>query len=171
MRLAQPRLEADVVLTDPPLEAVAGQQIMASQWGKLGTTSELPLNPNQIAVSVQLGDPQRVAGFVQPGSNVAVFVTVNNVGSNGQQTTRVLLGKAQVVAVGPTTFSTTSTRTASGATNTESLPKAILTLALSQRDAQRLILASESGQLYFGLLSGNTQLNPGVIVNTTNLFG
>ena len=149
-----------------------GQQIMAVQWGTLGTTSELPLKPGQVAVSVKLDDPNRVAGFVQPGSNVAVFATVNPIGGgNASQTTRVLLPTAQVVAVGPTTFATTSTKTASGATNTESLPKAILTLGLGQRDAQRLILASQTGTLYFALLSGNTTLNPGVVVNQLNLFG
>ena len=41
-----------------------------------GTSGALPIPSGKVAMSVQLGDPQRVAGFVKPGSEIAVFVTI-----------------------------------------------------------------------------------------------
>ena len=45
-----------------------GQQIISQQWGTAGQTSGLAIPAGQIALSVQLGDPERVAGFVYIGT-------------------------------------------------------------------------------------------------------
>ena len=50
-----------------------------------------------MAVAVQLDDAQRVAGFVEPGSEVAVFATVDN---DGTTETNLMLPRATVAAVG-----------------------------------------------------------------------
>lgn len=156
-------------------EIFPGEQIIAAKFGDRGSVSALPIPGDKVAISVQLGDPARVAGFVQPGSNVAVFVTMGS----GQQTnnqpaqnfTRVLLPKAEVIAVGPSTFTTTtSSDTSSGQTNTEQVPKAILTLALDQVDTQKLIYASQNGQLYFALLTADSKVAPGGPTTADNLF-
>jgi pilus assembly protein CpaB len=152
----------------------AGEQILQQKFGAPGSTSELPIPGDKLAISIQLSDPARVAGFVQPGSNVAIFVSLQGGpggGAAGGDFTRVLLPKAQVIAVGPTTLTTTtSTNAQTGQANTEQLPKAILTLALSQKDAAKLIFASQKGQLYFGLLTTNSKVDPGVVAGTNNLF-
>lgn len=158
-------------------EIFPGEQIIAAKFGDRGSVSALPIPGDKVAISVQLGDPARVAGFVQPGSNVAVFVTMGG-GNGGQQAanqaaqnfTRVLLPKAEVIAVGPSTFTTTTSSTATGQTNTEQVPNAILTLALDQADAQKLIYASQNGQLYFGLLTADSKVNPGGPTTADNLF-
>ena len=156
-------------------EIFPGEQIIAAKFGDRGSVSALPIPGDKVGLSVQLGDPARVAGFVQPGSNVAVFVTIGS----GQQAnnqpaqnfTRVLLPKAEVIAVGPSTFTTTtSSDTSTGQTNTEQVPKAILTLALDQVDAQKLIYASQNGQLYFALLTADSKVTPGGPITADNLF-
>lgn len=160
-----------------------GEQILAAKFGALGSTSGLTIPSGELAVSVQLTDPARVAGFVQPGSNVAVFASLTPTAQAGQsgpggqspaaqrQVTRVLLPKAQVIAVGPTTTTpTTSTDNTTGQTNTEQLPKAILTLALGQVDAQKLIYASQQGQLYFGLLGADSKVDRTSVTDATTLF-
>jgi pilus assembly protein CpaB len=149
-----------------------GQQILAAQFGASGSTSSLPIPADKIAISVQLNDPARVAGFVQPGSNVAVFLTADSTGTTGLGNfTRMLLSKVQVVAVGPTTTtSQTSTDTQTGQTNTEQISRAILTLALSQQEAQKVIYASNNGSLSFGLLTSNSKVKPDKGVDAHNLF-
>src|SRR3954468_3073929 len=149
-----------------------GQQILDAQFGAQGATSSLPVPADKIAISVQLNDPARVAGFVQPGSNVAIFLTADSTGANGLGNfTRMLLPKVQVVAVGPTTTtSQTSTDSQTGQTNTEQISRAILTLALSQHDAQKVIYSSQNGSLYFGLLTSDSKVKPDQGVDGHNLF-
>jgi pilus assembly protein CpaB len=146
-----------------------GQQIQTQMFGSSGGDQSPLLNvpENQIAISVQLGDPNRVAGFVEPGSEVAVFASVE---SNGEPETRVLLDKADVIAVGATTLVTQTTTTDEGEQTTEEIPRAILTLALSQKDAQRVIFAQEQGPLYFALLPKDSSVKAGPPTNEQNLF-
>lgn len=147
-----------------------GQQIVSALFGAtaaLTTTSDLAIPPGDIAISQQFSDPARVAGFVQPGSHIAIFLTTS-AGSGGGDFTRVLLPNALVVAVGPTTI----TPPANGQqANTEAVPRALLTLALSQVDAQKLVYGAGKGQLYLGLLNDKSKINPGTVTNSGNLFG
>ena len=66
-----------------------GQQIQTQMFGSPASTSALNVPKDQIAISVQLGDPNRVAGFVEPGSEVAVFASLDD--ASGASSTRVLL--------------------------------------------------------------------------------
>jgi Flp pilus assembly protein CpaB len=61
----------------------AGQQILSQMFGAQGSASSLPLPGSKLAISVQLNDPARVAGFVQPGSNVAIFASLTPTGGTG----------------------------------------------------------------------------------------
>ena len=150
-----------------------GQQIVSTLFGATAAadnTSDLAIPQGDIAISYQFADPARVAGFVQPGSHVAVFLTASTAGgsaTNGQDFTRVLLPKALVVAVGPTTIS--PPQDASQA-NLEQLPRAILTLALSQTDAQKLVYGSTKGALYLGLLNDKSDISRGAVTSLNNLF-
>lgn len=143
-----------------------GQQILAQMFGQQSQTSALAIPKDQLAVSVQLGDPNRVAGFVVPGSDVAVFATVTQ---GKSERTQVLLARARVIGVGLTTTTTTTTTTNNGQT-TEEIPRTILTLALSQQDAQRLIFAQSRGELYFGLLSSSSKVTAAGATTSGNLF-
>jgi len=142
-----------------------GQQLLAQQFGATSSvsTSSLPIPKGKLAVSVQLADPARVAGFVQPGSSVAVFASM------GSDQTRLLLSRVQVIAAGPTTL-VSAAGDAAGDENTEELPKALLTLAVSQKEAQKVIYASQNGQLYFGLLTSTSAVAPASGTDDANLF-
>ena len=145
-----------------------GQQILSAMFGTSATASTvtgLALPPGMIAVSVQFGDPQRVAGFVLPGSDVVVFLS----GAIGEipDTTRVLIPRARVVAAGPTTVTPPADPTQA---NVELLPQALLTLAMNQQDATKIIFASTRGTLYLGLLNGASKIAPNPGVNAGSLF-
>lgn len=157
-----------------PLVAVSdifpGEQILVGKFATAGSTSVLPIPPGKAAMSVQLGDPQRVAGFVRPGSKVAVIVTLRIEKQEGRSfsgdLSRVLLPSVDVLAVGPTTLRPQTTEQA----NTEPLPTAILTLAVTQREAQKLALSVERGKLYFMLLTDDSKVGPGQPIHLDNLF-
>ena len=99
---------------------------------------------------------------------MAVFASLDD--ASGASSTRVLLPKADVIAVGATTVITQTTATDTGASTTEEIPRAILTLALSQKDAQRVIFAQDQGPLYFGLLPKDSKVTTGGATNSQNLF-
>ena len=164
-----------------------GEQILLDKFGAAGTTEALPLPDGTIAVSVQLSDPARVAGFVAPGSHVAVFATVDRpstatpapratatqpatTGASDAKLTAVLLPKAEVVAVGATTVVPVKTTDSSGTEQTEPIPKTILTLALTPGDAQRLVFASQQGELYFGLTTDKSGVTTAPGTTLDNLF-
>lgn len=164
-----------------------GQQIIGQQWGATQQTSGLALPAGTIALSVQLGDPERVAGFVSPGSTVSFFAQPSN---GATDSVRTLLTHIQVIAVGPSTVVSRTTVATTGATgsgtngsanasgNTEQIPTAILTVAVTQAQAEKIIYASGKvsgatySALWFGLedkFSKVTPNDPGI--GAKNLFG
>jgi pilus assembly protein CpaB len=121
-----------------------------------------------MAISVNLTDPDRVAGNIQNGSQVAIFVTgtLTAPGATGAaaggQSTRLLLANVTVLNVGSPQPPTTSTKTEEdGTQTTEQLPRTLLTLAVDQEEAQKVILASKALNLTFGLLNDKSQVKPG----------
>jgi pilus assembly protein CpaB len=147
------------------------EQITSSKFGAAGEQDTLTMPPGTFAISVQLTDTGRVAGFVSPGSEVALFFN-GPVSSRGEDGTRLLLPKVQVIAVAQTTVTTaTTTDTEGGATTTESLPRTLFTLAVDQEDAEKVLFASTHGELSFGLLNDRSKVRPTVGVSQQNLFG
>jgi pilus assembly protein CpaB len=153
-----------------------GQQIIGQQWGTVQQTSGLALPPGTVAMSVQLGDPERVAGFVQPGSTITILAQPADGAVNP---VRTLLVHIPVIAVGPSTVvsKTSSTTTGSGG-NTEQIPTAILTLAVTQEQAEKIVYSSGKvnnalyNALWFGLEDKNSKFTPSDPgIGAKNLFG
>jgi pilus assembly protein CpaB len=158
--------------TDPIKDQVVvttifpGQQLITGMFGATAATNaSIAIPPGQIAASFSFGDPQRVAGFVQPGSNVVIFLTSTLSGT--KPTTRVLLPKVTVIAVGPTTITPPADPAQA---NPEAQPRAMLTLALTQSQAEKLIFAQGNGTMYLGLLNDKSQIRPGKGVSAQNVF-
>jgi pilus assembly protein CpaB len=143
-----------------------GQFILAAEFGTTATAQSLPIPSGKIAISISLADPGRVAGFVVPGSNIAIFTEITPTGAPAGGINRLLLKNVPVIAVGNVPVSTTQV------TNPESLPRTLFTVAVTERQAQQIIFAQTNGTLYFGLLTKTslvpTNLGP---VSYSNLFG
>lgn len=146
------------------------EQITVSKFGSPGEQDTLIMPPGTFAVSVNLSDTGRVSGFVSPGSRVALFLT-GPTGEAGEEGTRVLLPEVPVIAVGQTTMTTATTTTAEGAQTTESLPLTLFTLAVDQKEAEKVMFAATHGELSFGLLNDESKVKPGPGVTQQNLFG
>lgn len=154
-----------------------GQVIVTGQFGNTvaTTATNLPVPPGMMAISVNLTDPDRVAGNIQNGSDVAIFVTGELTGTPGStsggagttntgvQSTRLLLPKVTVLNVGSPQPPATSTTTTAGdgTQTTEQLPRTLLTIAVNQKEAQKVILASKALNLTFGLLTPKSKVSPG----------
>lgn len=157
-----------VALTD----IYPGEQIIPAKFGTAAAasaTSALDIPDGKLAISVNLTDTARVAGFVNPGSQVAIFLNATDA-STGQAITRLLLPKITVLAVGSTTPVATTTTDPNGAATTEQLPRTLLTLAVSQSEAERVLFAQGNGELAFGLLTDASQVKSGRGVTATSLF-
>jgi len=144
----------------------------------------LQIPKGMIAVTVPLCVEAAVAGYVQPGSQVAVFDTYptkkatlqEQCSQSGQShqaqgpggvVTRIVLPRVLVLATGTAGAGGTTSTAASGgllAHNSQTDPAGsvpngavLVTLAVSQPDAERLILITEAGLPYMALLTPYSQ--------------
>ncbi len=152
------------------VKILPGEQIVEEKFGAQvdAAPSALNLPKGQIAISVSLTDTARVAGFINPGSRVAIFV--NGTDAAAGTFTRLLLDEVQVLAVGSTTTAQTTTTTAEGTETVEQLPRTLMTLALDQTDAERVLYAQTAGELVFALINENSDVSDGPGVSNPDLF-
>ncbi|MFI5958214.1 Flp pilus assembly protein CpaB [Cryptosporangium sp. NPDC051539] len=136
---------------------------------KQTSTGGLTIPAGKLAVSVDMTAASRVAGYVRPGSEVAVFYTYQPTADSADGSsvtnaekataTRVLLPRAQVLAIGE-----------AGTVKTAAAATIAVTLATTQADAERLVQASQTGTLSLGLLNDAVTVEPGSGVDTDTLF-
>lgn len=144
------------------------EQIIAGKFGSQGDQELLTVPDGQIAISVTLSDTGRVAGFVVPGDDVAIFL--NGEIGGGKTGVRLLLPRVKVIAIGSTTVISTTTTNPEGAQTTEQLPRTLFTLAVDQQDAEKIMLAATTGELSFGYLNDKSEVKPGPGTTTDTLF-
>ncbi len=158
---------------------------------KVEAPDRLVIPAGKMAVTVSLEDPARVSSFVTVGSEIAVFDSYNvfegNEGSRWtpsgdhladefpkNKATRVLLPRVKVLAVGES-FSEEKPKTADDAgalqepTPAGDVTKTLVTVAVDQREAEKLIHGTQTGTLYLGLLD-TYEVKPGPGVDNRTLF-
>lgn len=152
------------------MRILPGEQIVSDKFGSEVTdvASALTIPRGMMAISVSLTDTARVAGFINPGSEVAIFL--NGTGTDGQPFSRLLLEQVRVIAVGSTTTTQTTTTTAEGTQTVEQLPGTLMTLALEQPDAEKVLFSQGAGELVFAVLNNDSNVNPGPGTGANDLF-
>ncbi len=148
----------------------------------------LTIPDGQLALSVSMRVPAQVAGYVQPGSEVTVFDTFNvaeghapapvpagdGLASNHayDQATRLLLPKVKVLAVGARTTEKAggAALTSGSGTSGGDAQTVLITVAVSQDQAQRLVHATQTGVLYLALLGTGTDPKPDAGTDNYSLF-
>ncbi len=153
-----------------------GEQIVPQKLGDTAVDEPRLQIPDEgdMAMSINLTDPARVAGFVNPGSEVAIFINGSDP-TTGQPYSRVLLTRVKVIAVGSTTPVTTTTTTngqggEGGQQVVESLPRTLITLSVSQVQMQRVLLGQQQGELSFALLTDDSKVTLAPPTTTDSLF-
>jgi pilus assembly protein CpaB len=154
-----------------------GEQIISSKFGAPGSADTLSIPDDKLAISVELTDPARVAGFVNPGSEVAIFVSADPFlmkpdGSKQELPpyTRLLLPKVQVIGVGTTTVTSKTVTTDEGDKTTEQVPRTILTVAVDQEQAEKVIYGQRNGELSFALLSDKSDVHDNAGVTAADVL-
>jgi pilus assembly protein CpaB len=158
---------SDITSTDVALGDVqTGQVVLSNMFGEITPmTSGLTIPDGMVAVSVTLAANADVAGYVQPGSQIAIFDTFvmlddkgTPAGSKGggvktdNWATKLLLPRVSVLAVSHAAPTGTQQGLAS-----DSL---LVTVAVNQADAERVIHVSQTGSLYVALLSDRSKTAP-----------
>ena len=149
-------------------------------------TNGLAIPSDMVAVAIMFCVPEAVAGNIHPGSQVAVFNTVVSGNSNmtaqaacngphqwmsgDTANTKLILPKVTVLAVGQASSSgqggSQSGSTAFGGSGSGSSQNSeLITVAASQRDAERLIQLTEDGLPYLALVNATS----GLSVSTTGI--
>jgi pilus assembly protein CpaB len=160
----------------------ANQLLLRGMFGQATRLSGgLDIPEGMVAVSVAVTDPEQVAGYVRPGSQIAIFDFFKLLDPEWKQqsgednrATQLLLPRVQVLAVG--TFGGTGVTAAQvqqqGDTSKQqqSAGQIVVTVAVNQLDATRLIHASQTGTLYFALLTDSSDIKPGAGVSNRTLF-
>ena len=144
------------------------QSAVPKPTAAIAAVGPLTVPSGKIALSVDLSDAAHVGSFLRPGSYITVFDTVasTTLGANGipVKETRVLLTKVQVIGIAGYTTAKEVDAVITDAT------KFLVTVAVTQKEAERLVHGIQSGSLYFGLLSSDTRVTPGAGVNDESIF-
>lgn len=134
-------------------EIAAGEILLSGRFSaeKAGPET-LSIPSGHLAVSAELTDPQRVASFVRPGDDVAVFFA-----PKGGGVAYVLLPRVLVLGTGMT--STDGTVKTDKRSEDKEVSTQVMTLSLTPDQSVKLVAAAadnEAGNLYFGLLAART---------------
>lgn len=162
--------QGDVVFAD----IQPGQVVLREMFGvKTPTTSGLAIPNGKMAVSVKLKTNEDVAGYVQPGSQIAVFDTFilgdKNTATSGSAgsvdkkdnwATKLLLPRVDVLAVSQAAPSGTQKSLDSSSSGSSSDTTLLVTVAVSQADAERLIEVAQVSNPYLALLSDSSKSGP-----------
>lgn len=177
VRSITPQLKSLVLSSDLPSGQLLLRPLLVTA---VSAATGLAIPTGKIALSLQFCLVRDVAGYVQPGSEVAVFNTFVS-GTPGSATsscsgissqkgvtgihTRLVLPKVQVLAVGPAALtkpgSTSATSTTFAQNNSSSQSSSsttimLVTVAVNQADAERLIHLDETQVPYLALVTASS---------------
>lgn len=160
-----------------------GEYVLSNRFGTTPTgTKAIEVPAGMVAVSVELTDPARVGTFVTPGTHIAIFdsykvkaigesekaKTLNDADVKG---TSVLLEDVLVIAMGDTALTpgqNTTTKTDEAAKS--AAPSFLVTVAVTPKDAARLVHGINTGQLYAALRGADVKMTGVARVDDLNLF-
>ena len=146
-------LGADELLAASDISA--GEVLLDGRFSQQRVGPEvLSVPAGHLAVSAELSDAGRVASFVRPGDDVAVFFA-----PKGGGLAYALLSRVQVLGTGM------SSEAGAVATDDDSkdskVSTQVMTLALTPTESAKLVAAAadpDAGELYFGLLPSTTDV-------------
>jgi pilus assembly protein CpaB len=155
---------ADTVQSPVALGAVyPGQQLVSQQFGQADGRQVSGVHGERTVISVEFADPEQVAGSVEAGSWVAIFVSedpephlADGSARKLPPLTRILLPKVQVLSIGEPTD---ALRAQSADDTDPSMPayRTTLTIAVTETEAEKVICSSRNGDLTFALRGDRSQ--------------
>lgn len=149
----------------------AGQVLLETNFAtEIIDPAGLIIPEGKLALAIEVGDAARVANFVRPGAEVALFITMSvpdpdEPADSGVliSTTSLLLERMTVLAIGPVTKQ-------NDLPEGQVPPSILVTFAASQLEAEKLIHARTVGSIYLALLDDNSEVSQSDGINNENLF-
>lgn len=146
------------------------EQLVPAKFGgadEIEAATTLPIPEGKVAISILVEDAGRVGYFVRPGAEVAVITTLIDRTTQSPIVTRTLLDRVTVLAAGETS---SIADTSSGEEDTNVEIQQLLTIAVTQRQAEQVRFAEKSGELSAALLNDASEVKPDKGVDSDNLF-
>lgn len=152
-----------------------GEQLVPVKFGgafDVEASATLPIPEGKIAISIQVSDDGRVGKFLSPGADIAVIFT-DLLPTGEPVSTSTLLERVTILAAG----SVTSIGDGNDGAAAEDSPEAdsddaiqqLLTIAVNQRDAERVRFAEKDGELTAALLNDASDVKSDKGVTKENL--
>jgi pilus assembly protein CpaB len=179
VRSITPNLRGLVLSSDLPSGQLLLRPILVTA---VQAATGLPIPAGKVAVTILICVQKAVAGYVHAGSKIAIFdslikappgsVSVTCSGTTfskgGTIHTRLVLNNVDVLAVGPAS-SSASPATTTGAFSQSSASAStqstvMVTLAVNQADAERVIELAEAGLPYLALMTSSSGTTPDVVL-------
>lgn len=148
-----------------------GEQLVPVKFGAVEdveAAAVLPIPKGKVAISVLVSDDGRVGRFIKTGAEVAVIATILSEGSTAGFT-RTLLPRVTVLADGLKTFVPDGSASSEVEGEDQEIQR-LVTLALSQKEAEKVRFAEKAGELSIALLNDASQVKVGPQVDLDNLF-
>jgi pilus assembly protein CpaB len=180
--------ELDKLVITSDLEA--GRLMLRTMFGQAARTSGgLAIPDGKLAVSFEATVAEQVAGYVRPGSQVAIFVNYRlmdgrkgksaegDKGGDNVKGTAVLLPSVEVITIGPygedgDTSSSAASNPVNGAQATgQSDKKVLVTVAVDNAtEAAKVIHVAAGSALWLALLGDGAEVGAGQGVDSTDFL-
>jgi pilus assembly protein CpaB len=147
------------------VDIVPGEQLLQSRWVNSEEVTGrrlLPIPEDHQALSIGLDLTRQVAGFVTPGDNVSMVLSMKRPGPGGDvDRSQFLLQNIQVLAVGSTALSNASSQGGGGRVNQKgSQNLTAVTLSIPEDKVVRVVYAAEHGSIYLTLMPSEAEDAP-----------
>jgi pilus assembly protein CpaB len=139
------------------VDIMKGEQLLPTRWvgaDEVEGRGLLPIPDDHQALSIGLDVTRQVAGFVTPGDNVGIVLTLP--AGDGGTKTRFLLQNVRVLAVGATALSSRTAQGGGGRVNQKgSQSVTAITLAVKKQYVESVVHAAVDGDIYLTLMPRN----------------
>jgi pilus assembly protein CpaB len=154
------------------VDIAKGEQLLPTRWvgaNEVEGRGLLPIPEDHQALSIGVDVTRQVAGFVTPGDNVGIVLTVPT--GEGSTKTKFLLQNVRVLAVGATAL-TNRTAQGGGRVNQGKGGQSLtaITLAVEGKYVEEVAHAAVDGDLYLTLMPRNATPAPSQSVTDANVF-
>jgi pilus assembly protein CpaB len=150
------------------VDIVPGEQLLQSRWvnpEEVTGRRLLPIDEDHQALSIGLDLTRQVAGFVTPGDNVSMILSMKRPHPGGPDvdSSQFLLQNIQVLAVGATALSNGSSQGGGGRVNQGkgSQNLTAVTLSIPEEKVVKVVYAAEYGSIYLTLMPSQAEAAPG----------
>lgn len=147
-------------------EMQPGQFVTTPNFGKKATnTSVLEIPQGMLAMTVTIGEPEKVGAFLQPGSEIAIFGTSGSISGGGQsKITKLLFPQILVIAIGNQMTAIVGNAAPLSTSN-------LITVAVTPAQALKLVHAVRTVALYFALRSDSVDFNGVTSITDADIIG